>query len=421
MNTIVCKRIDVVGWIKTGLIILIVYSLMEEFYIGPEIGKTLTWMFGYLGLILLSRQKMVIGKYGVAILSMVAVILVNVYLTAITYQVDFFAILLDRRWYFYLLLYFVFADFCRTHKGAKRFLIVLLVATIVMSLLILIQGYLRSYVTTKWFLNEESFLSVNEWRNGRIRLSLCPYIRVATFLYSAVILMLRKRDGLLWLHMLNCVITGAALLLFDSTRMIYLIILITIGAVFLCGIHFENKRFELLIKCGGVCVGVLVILAGIGLEVGIVQNIIHKFSGFTEEGSWYARVEAYQYYLEYAFKNPLMGIGLISESSFSGASRIIHGAQGYFYPSDVGLIGTMGVLGMISGIVYVGMILYLPLTNYKRFGKITMDVNEAIMFMIIMFMPTLSLLDRQRIFMFPICYSICEIALQYGEENGQKK
>lgn len=417
MNRVKNPNFNLICIGKTLLIALIFYTLMEEFYIGPNIGKTLIWMIVYFGVMFLSRNRIVIGKFGKAILCMVAFILCNMFITAITYQISFVAILLDRRWYFYLLLYFVFADYCKEKTCQKYFIAIALWSAIIMSALILGQGYMRSYVNNKWYLNDASFLTVKEWRNGRVRLSLCPYLRVLMFIYSATVLLLKRKDGLTILNIVNLIVTGSALLFFDSTRMIYLIILGCVGIVWLWSIHFKDSKLELLVKIGGICVVLLAVTGGIVTELGVIQKVVNKFAELTAEGSWYARIEAFTYYLDIALKHPLRGIGTISEKSFQQAERMIHGAQGIYFPSDVGLIGTMGVFGFLGGIIYIYMILQIIFNSYQKRRMLEMGLSEAIMLLIIFSLPTLSMLDRPRIFMFPLCFIICEIDLRRGEKN----
>ena len=83
------------------------------------------------------------------------------------------------------------------------------------------------------------------------------------------------------------------------------------------------------------------------------------FRVYSAEGSWYARISSYTYFLRMMFYKPFIGIGMITELSTPDAYSILHGPYGINYASDVGIVGTLAICGVLATIVYLYIIINL--------------------------------------------------------------
>ena len=394
-----------VDFIKTILILLIFYTIFEEFYIGPEIGNTLIWIIIYLIFMLFTSAKIYRTNFGKPILCLLVGIVIEIFLTSFVYGIDLINLAYTWRWFFYIVLYFIFYDFCKNQNNRRAFIVVFTTCSLVLACLILAQGYSRSYISPEWFLNESAQDVGTEWRNGRVRLNLSPGLRMISFVYSYTYVVTSKKKKNLFLHIANIVTTVLTFLFFDSTRMMILIVIAFIAITFWYGIHLSSKKITYFIKFAAILAVVIAALYIISSDSGSIVSYIQGLVISTNEGSWYARIGAYLYYLKKAFDPPIMGIGLLMDD-ISGAWNLVHGPLGIYYASDVGIIGTLATTGWIATFSYLFIVLKVSYKAFSNHKKGEWSLQEGIALLMISYLFTLSMLDGQRIYMIPLCLTL---------------
>lgn len=397
--------------IKLFVIIMIFYSLFEEFYIGPSLGKTLTWLIIYLLGMLITTKKIYIGKYGKPIFAMICAILLQMLFTSIIRGADLIEIVYSNRWMFYLLIYFVLIDYIKTEKEWNSIIVIFTLFSLILSLLIIYQGYLRSFRGNIWILNQAAqnivTNSLSAWRFGRVRLPLCSGLRMLSYTYSFTSVVVTKQTPNKVLHVINMIVTGTSFFLFDGSRMTLLILIAISAFSFFYGLYQKHKSVRLILKALALVVGV--VLLYIVLRTVMDYKFLLRMLGVSvQEGSWYARLGAYKYFLEMALNPPIVGIGMLSETSTKNAFSLLHGPNGIFYASDVGVIGTLAITGWVVTGIYI-YIIFKNIKMSKRKGKEKYwTVSNSVNVLLITTLITLSMLTRGMLSMFPICLVISE-------------
>ncbi len=411
------KKINAIKSIKLFVIAMIFYSLFEEFYIGLSLGKTLTWLIVYLAGMLISTKKLQMGKFGKPIFAMIGAILVQMFLTAIIRGADIFEIVLSNRWMFYLIIYFVLVDYIKTEKEWNNIIKIYTLFSLILSILVIYQGYLRSYRGNIWILNQDAqdivANSLSSWRFGRVRLPLCSGLRMLSYTYSFTSVVATKQTRTRAFHIINMFITGISFFLFDGSRMIFLILMIISALSVFYGLYQRHKSVRQILRGLAIVVGCAI--AYIAFRTIMDHNFLLRMIGVSvQEGSWYARLGSYWYFLKMAFNPPLVGIGMLGETSTGTAFSLLHGPGGIFYASDVGVVGTFAITGWIVTGIYIYLIVKtIRLSRRKKNGKYW-TVSNSVSVLLIITLITLSMLTRNMLPMFPICLVIVENDLKYG-------
>lgn len=417
MKMIKSKKINAIKSIKLFVIVMIFYSLFEEFYFGPSLGKTLTWLIIYLTGMLISTKKFQIGKFGKQIFAMISAILVQMFLTSIIRGADISEIILSNRWMFYLLIYFVLIDYIKTEKEWSNIIFIFTLFSLILSILVIYQGYLRSYRGNIWILNQDAqdivTNSLSSWRFGRVRLPLCSGLRMLSYIYSFTSVLVTKQTQDRTFHIINVFVTGLSLFLFDGSRMTFLILMVISALSVFYGLYQRHKSVRQILWVLAIVVGCAIVY--IALRTIMNYNFLLQMIGVSvRTGSWYARVGAYWYFLKMAFNPPIVGIGMLSETSTEAAFSLLHGSDGIFYASDVGLVGTFAITGWIVTGIYIYIIIKaIRLSRHKKNEKYW-TVSISVSVLLIITLMTLSMLTRGRLPMFPMCLVIVENDSKYG-------
>lgn len=390
-------------------IVFMLYSMFDEFYLGPKLFSTLTWMIIYFILCIL-WGKIYIGKNANIFLGFIIIILIQMIITSITYQISLIDIIYNNRRYFYLAFYFIISDFVYSNsENYKKLIYIITLFSFIMSFLIVIQGISRSFFTNHWFLNEYAQELSTQWRNGVIRLNFIEGIRVISVIFSFSGLLNKTINKNKILHFLNCFSGFIAFLIFAGTRMNLIILIFTFLLTIWNSIRVKSILRRLVIRLSQATLLVCGVLYFVLYTDGVINRILSSFLVSKSEGSWYARVEAYSYYFHSFISNPIIGIGLITDSISSKAYNIIHGPLGIYYLSDTGIIGVFASIGLLGGVMYLFFVAKICLLALKKHikGKWTLVDNLACL--TIWYLLTLSMLDNGREFMFPIIMLILEI------------
>ena len=411
------KKINAIKLIKLFLIVMIFYSLFEEFYFGPSLGKTLTWLIINLVVMLFSTKKVQIGKFGKQIFAMIGAILVQMLLTAIIRGADIFEIVLSNRWMFYLFIYFILVDYIKNEKEWNNVIFIFTLFSMILSILVICQGYLRTYIGNIWILNQNAqdivTNSLSPWRFGRIRLPLCSGLRMLSYVYSFTSVLVTKQTRNRVFHIVNMFVTGLSLFLFEGSRMMFLILMIISALSVFYGLYQRHKSVRQILRGLEIVVGC--VIAYFAFRTIMDYNFLLRMIGLSvQEGSWYARIGAYCYFLKMAFDPPIVGIGMLSETSTGTAFSLLHGSNRIFYASDVGVVGTLAITGWIATGIYIYIIIKIIRLSRRNRNKSYWTVSMSVSALLIFTLISLSMLTRSMIPMFPMCLIMVENDSKYG-------
>ena len=385
--------------IKSILIFLIIFSLFNNFFmISNFIDARILIVIYIIFNLVCNKGRIVINKldrFSWIISTFFVIFIAQILISILRYNVNPWVTLKANSYIIMLLLYYVLCDFFNELKnGYKNFILCLTIYSIMFSIILLIQQYI--YIKYRIiFLNIEDIIN---FRNGILRLSCNDAIIHMSTLFSIGYFFAENNKKIKFIHLLNIMIGTFAIFYVIQTRMM-LIITMIIGVSTLWKYNYKNSKQKIFSK-------ILCIFSTVLLIISLRNEHIYKYVQVnSQEGSIYARIGGYIYYIKEIILNPLMGLsGVINENIF-GLAKKFHGPQEIYYFSDVGIIGTTAKLGIIAGIIYVyTIILTIKKAYFYENNKDIICKNISLL--ILCYSLTLSMLDNYRIFMFPICFAV---------------
>lgn len=145
------------------------------------------------------------------------------------------------------------------------------------------------------------------------------------------------------------------LLIIDKRSLtVAFIVTLPISIYLRCGVRPFIAILLLYLSVGFLLMGLLYSHANIGLDRYVLALRTIILFETNDDVSAAARIHEISLGLPYVQSRPLLGNGMLSNNFYNGYESFV----GYFFPSDVGLFGTIFVFGIIGSIV-----LYLPSYN----------------------------------------------------------
>ena len=228
------------------------------------------------------------------------------------------------------------------------------------------------------------------FRNGRIRIIDSSDLILFSYLLSLIQVFSYKERQNCTLCIVNVIASLFSFFYIQQTRSIQLIAVALFMVIFLFYYHPNNKN-GFLIKKITVFAGIVLILLLGG------ESFINRFSVSKSEGSYFARVGAIQYYSTMLGRSIFSGFGFLNENE-GNISSLIHGPFNYYYPDDVGIIGTWVKYGLVVVVWYASIIVStLKKSIASRKYKL---IYATCFFFLLLTSITLSLLDNTRIVVF---------------------
>lgn len=297
--------------------------------------------------------------------------------------------------YFAALWYFDYAE------GYQFFSTALALGTAIFSTLIIFQVY-------NWHTGGRQFLTVLEYlesdfvtRYGVVRvMAPAALISISSVISFARLFQEQKRKSVSVLIDIVNVVSGTIYVFYAcGTRFLMLVIMITYGIILIC----RKERFHPL---RNVIIYIIVVCAVYYL---ITENLLARISFSTTEHSYIYRMDAFAYFLKQGIINPVCGLGFLTDRAV-GYANVLHGSEGKFYISDVGICGFAGQMGIIAASAYMMMVLKIWKTNakIKRItGKINMLVLSLALYSTLTLL-TLSLQNNYTIVAMVLCLIFTE-------------
>lgn len=295
--------------------------------------------------------------------------LISYFYTIFVYGQDAFYTFNQFCYFGLYILYFSLQWYFESTGNYEAFCNLFSFCTAVFSILICIQAFV-------WQNEGKYFLTILEYlegdivtRNGMIRimapavlLSFCSIISFARLFQNK-----KRKIVFIIIDVIN-VIAGTTYVFYAcGTRILMLIQMLTYGIVFLC----MNKRKNMLRN-------IIIYSAAIIILYFLITNNVFQYIRFdTGEHSYQYRAGAFGYFLEHGIINPVCGLGFLTDHSPQYAS-LLHGSQGIYYISDVGLCGFAGQMGLIAAIAYLLIVIkvWKIVFNIK---KITNQFNTVVL------------------------------------------
>lgn len=352
--------------------------------------------------------------FSLLVMGLIIIYALQVLLSSITYDRGIGEIVKESYYFLLVLFYFELTYCCRNKKGYNFFITLITVFTCITSLLFLAQGIV--YNTTRHL-----FLQIFEiiWqdeismRGGKIRLTQPSTLCCFTIVISASYIIKamndpkeRKNKLILLLHIANVGIGMGYAIVVAQTRMITIGLILSIFMMFMA-LKFKNQFKKIL------SIMLILLIATAFLNSSAANNFFKSFTAKENDGSVYARTQAYEYYMGKIMDNPFIPIGIINQASFPKGYAILHGPQGYLYPSDVGLLGLAVIMGVQSLVWFAAFVisLFKTMLQIRKFdldaANRTIELIGLLTFLLGT-TSTLVVLDCERIMLVPLMLTVFE-------------
>lgn len=359
--------------------------------------------FIYLALYAAFDRQFILGSYGRLAVIFILFILIQYSYTFFVYGQDVSVFSPTKIYYLSIMIYFGFARVFRRRNNFEFFLNTMAVFSIIMCLLLIAQ---RTYyfATGNLFLYNDAVRAgtfVYEIRNFGLRFNVgSGMITFTTCFFTAYLTQKNDAAGFFSVLYKIAAILGytAILVIFQSRVSIAISFIVLFFNIW--NMKFKNIRLKTLFI-------ILVILAMLCFLL-TNSSLIHKIVGISlTEGSFWARSGALQYFVEKFLNNPAFGIGLVAAVT-PALNELVHGTDGFFYYSDLGMIGNLAELGVFVLIWFVVLLIKLV-----RQGREYNDYRKAILYNMAMTMglltfTTLSVFTGERMLMLTLSMGIAQ-------------
>lgn len=258
------------------------------------------------------------------------------------------------------ILYFSLQWYFESTGNYEAFCTLFSFCTALFSILICFQAFL-------WQNGGDYYLTILEYlerdvitRNQMIRImapsALISFCSVISF--SKLFQFKKRKKAAVIIDIIN-VASGTVYIFYAcGTRALMLIQILIYGIVFIC----MRKRNNLLRTI------LLFAAAAVLLYYTFTNNVFQYLNYETTEHSYQYRLGAFGYFLEQGLLNPFCGLGFLTDHAPQYAD-LLHGPQGVYYISDVGICGFAGQMGIIAAIVYLFIVI--------RIWKICIGIKKA--------------------------------------------
>ena len=181
-------------------------------------------------------------------------------------------------------------------------------------------------------------------RNNTIRLTMFTFGNIFVLYHFGKIVSSNYSTHKSW-HLLNFIMGLFCVFFIQKTRMFYLVDVLGLIVI----LYFSGNRKRSKIR------NMLFLFLTIGYLIfsGTIQEFFNSIFYGNEVyrfNSTEVRLDAVAYYIGYFFKNPVFGMGLVSDGKYP---IIVHGPFLEYYFSDVGFVGVLAQTGLFSLFIYI--------------------------------------------------------------------
>lgn len=332
--------------------------------------------------IVLFKKKFVIkyhGLFNYFVWLTLAMVIVIVYSMIIYTRQSYFHTLKGAAAYFMPFAAVPVILYLERGESAGKLLSIINIFSFLWNLLIITQViYYKG--TGSFFLDFGTYMRqyFNQGQYG-LRISMHIFGNIA-ILYNLVNIRYTRRFIKIW-HTANFILGLYCLIVIQQTRSMLFYVFACIAVFIFCN---SDQRWKTRLVQFIAIVFVLYIL----FSTNIISDFIESFSLQGDQAfSTRARLYAVQYYTSCILKNPLVGNGLADSGKESYYWAVEHGPAGIAYYSDVGLIGVLANLGLVTIIVYIFPIvrmikIWMRTHKYMEKGVETFSLLTLVYFVI---------------------------------------
>lgn len=334
------------------------------------------------------------GKFTVHSIFFIYLIICEIIITKLRYNLGNINLLATSISYFVILLYFILVYY-RIDK--EKIIKIFINLTLILSLVLILQFLVYEiWEITFLSLDLGSFLRFGEVRigEGAFIISIGVILAIAKIINSNKLF--SKENSI---NIVTVILGLADIIFVAKTRSILLFLIVSVFIMLI--ITIKNK-----IKIISVCI----LCSLIFISSPIMKKYIELNNN--EEWSTIARRGAIEYYLEQAKDMPIFGTGMINPGKDDELFYYARGPQGIFYRDDVGIIGLLngfGAMGVLWYIILLASIAPIILKKIKM-REISSSSHILGLFMFLLLCSTTIIFtDPQRLYLLPyILYMIEE-------------
>lgn len=344
------------------LIVLYILSIYQFFYLLP-IGnplrdlssygrlQTLISVITFLLWLLLFKKFRVKKEFIVPVLLTLTIFILNFLYTSLKYQVSFKASFPPVISLLTLVMCFPLSSYISKNR-VKFERILILIATfgnlniIIQSVIYNLSGRVYLYLPLIGDNNSLRYLT----RESTLRDYWLVPINMVLFMVILPRIIEKKAKLMDYL----CLMTVIYFIFFvGQTRMINIIVVlisVSVIATKIIGNKISNW-LVVIIRFLAVLIFVYLVYKGIGAAYRLFYPFLD--GSYVNDGSYFARLGAWSYFLTSILNNPIFGLGLSEFQIGSYLSNVFRGPLGHFFYEDVGLIGSAARFGLPIILVYI--------------------------------------------------------------------
>ena len=352
-------------------------------------------------IICLEEKKVSIskGRYWYLIISMICLVLIEIVWSYERYHQPIFSVV--KEGIYYIVPLFAFLVYLKTKNIYKieveEICNILVKLSIIASLIAIIAFILYTYMGIN--LLQLADKEVSNFRYGTIRFGVGGMIVLLSMIISLtkVLDKVYKR-----IDIVNLILASIQLIVINKTRtrLIYMIMLV-------CIILIMSKQVSKIVK---IFLTVFVITCAIYIffYIDLVSNTLTNY--VNQDVSIKVRFDTISFYMEQFKKVPVLGMGFISPNKNFTGWKLLYGDLGYYYRSDVGVVGLLNELGICGALWSVMFFRFL----WSKMKNIQDLYARIVRYMVIYFIITLinlSFLDNGNIMCIFIAMVISDAVL----------
>ncbi|WP_445506444.1 hypothetical protein [Niallia sp. 03190] len=343
--------------------------------------------------ILSKKYKLMFNNF---LIFFLIIVILEIFNSLLKYHYSIKTIIILFNYTILIFSYYIFATFIREKKNKETFLNIIMIFSIINSMVFIVQYLLFSKVGT--IINPLQVYM----RFNTVRITLSEGFINLAIIISFALLINKKRKKTFFIPLLTFFVCIFELVVVQKTRMAIVCVIVSCLIILLIRYIKNVRKLIFIIACS-------LILLFISSKTVIFQNYLSTINDPLYQYSADARTGAREFYLAKWEDNFFLGRGFIEGSPNSSTFALLHGINGYFNRTDVGIIGYIDNFGFV-GIVWL-VLIFLSILRVLYCNRALITANLEIIGLFIYFIltsSTLIVMDPQRIIGLPIFLALID-------------
>lgn len=361
---------------------------LPEKFTGPAANKVFAAFVAVIsfGFYILFFNKLKFGYWGKWILNLYIIFLLSGIMSMISYKFTVTNVLWEHLTYFILLMYFPLTEYLRNEQAMKRFISVAEIITDITCILFLIQYFLWSGLDSVFLQLDDIITDFYIYRTYiplRIYSVFEGFVRI--FILMVAYRCIKNNFKKCKRDILSFTLMFMTIVFVDQSRVYLIILLAAITYMILKEYGTRVSTKKLIIYFGGSIAAITLITTKL---ISISTTI------FSNEGSWWARLEAIAYYFSRILNHLIFGLGITIPEKTNSLYAYFKGEHGYYNFDDIGIFGVFFSFGIIGFTWYLLFAVKMIKTVHKT--KKNRPLSMAITIVFILSFLSMSYLDKAR-------------------------